>query len=260
MSELRHANRDTFDLDRPFGHFMSIDQTDENADPRNVRDSLWENYFSGTGLSSFDGLELDDMGGEKGDFGTSDLDSESVQALLGDIPGSRRKKKKESISGRITEEDFPDGPERTAFTLVRDRARACYHKISRVYDQVASLRWVFSASMDNEISLDLACSVLQARPDAIRVRVQVEFYERMITFDEKLPGFLHPVPFFIRSAGRFHDALYGEDAVTAIWEKPSILTTELLSVVPSDTLNKLSAKGIIAQQLDRWYILGRGFF
>jgi hypothetical protein len=260
MSDLYYGERESFDFDSDSSSFAVADYSDETTDHIGDRGNFWESYFSDDGLPGFDGLELDDLDESQGHSSTSGLDKELVQTLFGDLPQPHRKKKKDVISGRVTEEDYDEGPERMAFLLVRDRARACYHKVSRAYDQSTSLRWIFSASMDDEISLDLACSILEARPDAVRVRVQMEFFERMACFEEKLPGFLHPVPFFIKSAAQFHAPFYGEQVVTAIWEKPSIRTEELLEFAPVDTLHVLSEKGIIAQQLDRWYILGRGFF
>ncbi len=260
MSDLHYGERESFNLDSDSSSFATVDYADEATDNIGTRGDFWESYFSDDGLPGFDGLELDDMDEPKGHSGSSSLDKELVQTLFGDLPQPHRKKKKDTVSGRITEEDYDEGPERVAFKLVRDRARACYHKVSRAYDQQTSLRWIFAASMEDEISLDLACSILEARADAIRVRVQMEFFERMACFDEKLPGFLHPVPFFIKSAAQFHAPLHGEQVVQAIWERPSIETEELLQFASPEALRTLSDKGIISQQLDRWYILGRGFF
>lgn len=141
---------------------------------------------------------------------------------------------------------------------MRDRVRATFLKDVDWREREAGLNWVFCHTED-PISFELCAEALGARPVVIRKRLMYEFYRRWIVFPAPLPFMAVSLPEDLGSYVYYHCGDAGLSIAVATWYWPGISTSKLFEVCQGTEadLDRVEATGIIACNMDNWYVTGR---
>lgn len=158
---------------------------------------------------------------------------------------------------RVTEEDFPPGPQRKAFIFIRHFAHNLCAKKTEVADRAIAARWLFSVIDSNEVTFELCCRAVSARPDVVRLRLQYELWKRWIIFDKPIPRLVVPVPDILFDDIQQVSGIEGHHIAQIAWEWPGIKTnTLLLAAADCETLDQVPEAYYTAfASLDRLHIL-----
>lgn len=129
---------------------------------------------------------------------------------------------------KFDEEDFEEGTERDAFLIVKGFAERLFQPRS-IEDIESSIRWFFTFDAPGEVSFELCCRVLEARPEVFRLRCHYEFFLRDVMFTRPLPFTTVPVPLVISRELAYFPGELGKHLANCAWRQPGIEHPELLS-------------------------------
>jgi hypothetical protein len=176
---------------------------------------------------------------------------------------ARKRESKTRLKG-ITEEDFDEGPERSAFVLIKSYRNELFGSKEMPW---RAMEFFFTGQDDGGLNFDLACRVLNARTDVIRLRIQYEFFLRWWVAPVDFPFMPVDVPEDIDSECAYVCGLLGRDLAYAAWCQPGISSAALAQQVGSKldvvgpALERLDDKMLLCcQGEDNWYLTGRNPF
>ncbi|MDR9837057.1 MULTISPECIES: hypothetical protein [Herbaspirillum] len=257
------------------GHGSDVLSGDRAAGAATARVREW---IEGLGGSDFFGSlgAFDDGGGEHGsemesvddqEAGelTYDPDQERALAALEDLSNLGRKKtKREERLRALTEEDFETPQEKLCFRAIRENVLAI---IDTKKPQIAlkAAEWIFKKDI-SPINFDTICQVLTARPDVVRLRIQYELWRRAIAYSEPFPFAVTPLPEVIEGEIFMIGDSDAIQLAKCVWRQPGIRHADLMSTLGAsdkkidsytEILQRLSARYLFSQYLDRWYVTGK---
>lgn len=206
------------------------------------------------------GLSLGVLDDEEGDDSPLESLEEFGEAEEGHFPQPGRRRREKAVA-RVSAEDFEEGAERNAFMLVEAKADQLFGKRITPQGALDAIRFFFTVE-DNgqEITFNLCCDVLQARPSVLRLRMQYEWWLRGTVFTGPFPFSTVPLPQMI--AGAVH--MYGSDVGYAIaretWIQPGISKEELFQYLlhpdsPGVTSYKASELQHALEALEARYLM-----
>ncbi len=240
--------------------------------------SYLEQFNSGDifqGLGDFDFSADEDseaQGGELlGEQDTADypeMDLEKAVAALKSIPNlnASKRRTKSSTLRTFTEDDFEEGAERESFRCVKANVNALFDKKLKPENRVKAIEYIFGRSYaEHPMSFERCCLVLGSRKDVFRLRIHFEFWRQWIAFPFEFPFLIDPVPESIEGHIYISAGDEGYDLARAAWLQPGIRTADLIENASGgqgqksyvEALEILSAKYLMSQQNDCWYLTGR---
>jgi hypothetical protein len=174
---------------------------------------------------------------------------------------ARKREGKTKLKG-VSEEDFDEGPERSAFIVVKSYRNDLFSANDTARWQ--AMRFFFCSQDDGGLNFDLACRVLNARIDIIRLRIQYELFLRWWIAPVAFPFSCVEAPEDIDNECAYVCGILGRDLAYAAWCQPGASSTILAKSVnaPTDAviqaLEKLDDKMLLCcQGEDNWYLTGR---
>ena len=176
---------------------------------------------------------------------------------------ARKREGKARLKG-VTEEDFDEGPERDAFLVIKSYRNELFNTKLAPW---GAMQYFFAAGDDGGLTFDLACRVLNARKDVVRLRIQYELFLRWWVSPVEFPFVATEVPEDIDSECAYVAGLLGRDLAYAAWCQPGITADALAQAVGSShevvrkALERLDDKMLLCCQGDNnWYLTGRNPF
>lgn len=215
-----------------------------------------------------DGGDLD-LGLRQGDFSIAHHASQALgQAAQRHIPYVKAGRRPKAVSEKVNEDDFEEGAERNAFSMVMHFAHRLLHKRSTPDHQREGLKYFFSEETKDlqSISFQLCSNVLMIRPDIIRLRVQYEWWLRATVFTGPFDFDSVPMPKILEGEILYHGGNLGHALAREVWVQPGISTEELFAYV-GQAQNTSTAKMVqavdslcehyILSKSSGWYLTGR---
>lgn len=205
--------------------------SDDDSRDQGASDRSLEDFYNSSGLSAADiEFSLVDVDDEEDCGSTPWANPEFAEAALSGLSDPRKRGGKVPAQPltKVTEEDFPPGPQRQAFVVLRHFAHQLCTKKTEPLDRILAARWLFSSIDKREISFDLCCRLLTARADVVRLRLQFELWNRWIIFAEPIPRVVVPVPDILFDEIQQVAGLAGHSVAQSAWERPGIPLNELL--------------------------------
>jgi len=230
-------------------------------------DDLDDSDAGGSGILEGGGL-VDLLGGQEGGRGALGDLEEFVRAAQSHLPKSRRKRSEKTL-GRVTADDFEEGPPRTAFRVVEAYSRLLLNGTPRTADVIRAIEFFFNLHDEggHEVTFLKCCAVLQVRPSVFRLRIQYEWWLRGTIFKGPFPGVSVPVPDIIAGQILFYGGEGGAALAREAWVQPGIHESELIAVVGdldgvdeatlTASLHALEEQVVMSRHGNRWYVTGR---
>lgn len=228
---------DLYLFDDPF------DSSDDDPCDQGTSQRDLEEFYNSSSLQSADiEFSLVDADDEEDIGSTPWTDPEFAKAALRGLSDPRKKGGKITppTLTKVTEEDFPPGPQRQSFIVLRHFAHQLCTKKTEPLDRILAARWLYSSMDKREISFDLCCKLLTSRADVIRLRLMFELWNRWIIFSEPIPRVVVPVPDILFDEIQQVAGIAGHAIAQAAWEWPGIpLQNLILDASGRDTLDKV---------------------
>lgn len=212
------------------------------------------------------GLDLD-MGFYEGDLEGSHSAVGSFNQTAQSYLSNTKKRRRPKALAKITEDDFEEGAEQSAYLVIMHFANRLLDKNAKEKHFVEALEWFFTSKDVGDLTFELCCEVLQARPDVIRLRIQYEWWQNAVSFTGPFSFDTCGAPSLMRGEILFHAGQLGFALAREIWVQPGISTKELLFEVgmlePNydeaemiKALETLQERYIISKNLG-WFFTGR---
>lgn len=239
------------------------------------QDSIWESIMA---------LELDSDGQDEPlEALDSDLDMSSLPkgdeaaalAALQSVAklGRRRSSKKEEYVRNLTAEDFEDGSERLAFMIIKANVDELFNPKVKPVQFIEAAKWVFGRNSD-AFNFEEACRTLSVRADVVRLRIQFQFWRLWKVCPVEFPFMVARVPEILEGEIYIVADEEGYDIARTAWLQPGIKTQALIEEASGGralfanpdcpvfakyrkALEMLSARYIMSQQGDYWWLTGR---
>ena len=208
-----------------------------------------------------------DVGDDQVSYGgASNAARQFDQAAQSYIPHIKKRRGPKTLA-KVTVEDFDEGPEQSAFQVIMHHAHKLLDKNRTPKSFKEALHWFFTGTDDGDLTFDLCCDVLAARPDVIRLRIQYEWFKRGTSFTGPFDFLTVGAPRIMEGEILFHGGKLGFALAREIWVQPGISTVELLREVsllePTATLESMKAALEALQERHilslntGWYFTGR---
>jgi hypothetical protein len=212
------------------------------------------------------GLSLGDLGSEDDQSVSRNFDQESHHAQKSDFPQLARRRRPKAL-GRLTEEDFEPGAQRSAFSLIDHYAHILFKSKPKPQNIAAAIAFFFTGTDDGGITFKSCCEVLRAREDVLRLRIQYEWWLRGTIFTGPFPFMAVPVPRDIAGEVAYYAGKAGYALAREAFIQPGIEQSELLEVVKKEeratlreltkALDSLEDQFLMSSQAGRWWTTGR---
>lgn len=212
------------------------------------------------------GLSLGDLGSEDDQSVSRNFDQEPHHAQKSDFPKLARRRRPKAV-GRLTDEDFEPGAQRSAFSLIDHYAHILFKPKPKPQDIATAIAFFFTGTDDGGITFKSCCDVLRAREDVLRLRIQYEWWLRGTIFTGPFPFMAVPVPRDIAGEVVYYAGNAGYALAREAFVQPGIEQSELLEVVskaersnPSQlrtALDHLEELFLMSSQGGRWWTTGR---
>lgn len=261
----------------------AMDGEDAQQTTRTVRawlesasqDRIWESIMA---------LELDSDGQDEPlEALDSDLDMSSLPkgdeaaalAALQSVAklGRRRSSKKEEYVRNLTAEDFEDGSERLAFMIIKANVDELFNSKVKPSQFIEAAKWIFGRNTE-AFNFEEACRTLSVRADVVRLRIQFQFWRLWKVCPVEFPFMVARVPEILEGEIYILADEEGYDIARTAWLQPGIKTQALIDeasggralfanpdcpvfVKYRKALEMLSARYIMSQQGDYWWLTGR---
>jgi hypothetical protein len=178
------------------------------------------------------------------------------QAAQRHLSNAKTRRRPQALD-KITEEDFTEGAERSAFLVVMHYAHGLFNA-KKPKEFRESLGFFFSIVDNGDLTFPLCCDVLRARPDVVRLRIQYEWWLRGTIFTGPFPFSSVGCPRLIEGEVMYHAGRLGYALTREAWVQPGISTEELLSVVAGIEADATSVKMLAAlETLQNHFILSK---
>lgn len=153
--------------------------------------------------------------------------------------------------------------------IVKGFAQRLFQPLS-MDDIDAAIRWFFTFDSPGDLTFDLCCRVLEARPEVFRLRCHYEFFLRDVMFARPLPFATVPVPTIILRELAYFPGELGKFLASCAWRQPGVEHAELLtlartafgredesfSLEVNQALDYMESKYYMSHQ-HGWYTTGR---
>jgi hypothetical protein len=212
------------------------------------------------------GLSLGDLGSEDHQSVSFNPDQEPHHAQKSDFPQLARRRRPKAV-GRLTEEDFEPGAQRSAFSLIDHYTHILFKSKPKPQDIAAAIAFFFTVTDDGGITFKSCCDVLRAREDVLRLRIQYEWWLRGTFFTGPFPFMAVPMPRDIAGEVVYYTGKAGYALAREAFIQPGIEQDELLDVVRhqeraslrelSTALEHLEDRFLMSSQVGRWWTTGR---
>jgi len=161
-------------------------------------------------------------------------------------------------------EDFEEGPQRDAFTIIRDHKFTLFGSLSASARVWKSIHWFFAGDDDGRTpTFDLCCAALDVRADVLRLRLHYEFFLRWWIAPKPFPFMTVPVPSLIAAEIAYICPELGRDLAFLAWTRPGIHTQTLIDELGQEAkvrrdLARLDERLMLCEQGEgHWYLTGR---
>lgn len=180
-----------------------------------------------------------------------------------------RKREGRQALKKITVDDFDTREERVSFLAVEKHKTDLFGHKSSLEKRKTAIEWFFCHADDDGLTFPACCSLLDSRPDVLRLRIHYEFWLRWMIFAEEFPFMTVPVPEIIRGEVMYNAGINGVEVAQEAWMQPGLTTETLLmrsagvssyNQVPSDykkALDILESNYSMSVQHEAWYLTGR---
>ena len=252
------GDSDSIDSDPGDSTLASLGLGDFFEDPDSGRDSDFGDSFS-VGL----------LGLQEDYERSPSFDSEFSDAAQGIISNARKRRQARALEN-FGVEDFDTDNEKQAFLIVKMHTDNLFDEGARAGLREDALLFFFTdhgAMPTDDITFELCCSVLQARADVIRLRLQYEWWLRGTLFTGSFPFDNVALPDLIQGEILLESSILGMYLASEIWAHPSITSDELTRIASlhyksdqrdvNENLEKLATANLISLTSNRWYVTGR---
>lgn len=223
---------------------LNIDQSLPSIDEDALLNDLMSDWFSGGGL--------DILPMEEGGEAPPDVPEQYQQRVTSRVE-----------TASIDEQDYKEGPQRYAFELIKDNCRDAYVKSVKDKDRYQAIEWMFIPN-HTDISFDICCQALGARPNLIRIRLMYQFFRGWLVFPAPLPFTSQGLPEVICGEILYNEGENGLLLAKRIWSWPSITIARIEEFAKERKikdwvaiLDRMDEKGMIANRTGNLYFTGR---
>ena len=230
---------------------------------------FFENIDSGYDGSAGDDFSVGLLGLQEDLERTRSFDSQFSDAAQGIISNARKRRQARTVEN-FGVEDFDTDNEKQAFLIVKMHADNLFDDIAKPGLREDALLFFFSDEsplIGDAITFELCCSVLQARSDVIRLRLQYEWWLRGTIFTGSFPFDSVALPDLIQGEILSESSILGMYLATEIWAHPSITSDELAAIAKQhyranpqevkENLEVLATANLISLATNKWYVTGR---
>lgn len=230
---------------------------------------IFEDTDSGNDSTFGDNFSLGLLGLEEDLERSHGFDSQFSDAAQGIISNARKRRQARTLEN-FGVEDFDTDNEKQAFLIVKMHTDNLFDDGARVGLREDALLFFFSdhgSIPTDDITFELCCSVLQARTDVIRLRLQYEWWLRGTLFTGSFPFDSVALPELIQGEVLMESSILGMYLASEIWAHPSITSDDLVQIASqhyhanqhdvNENLEKLATANLISLTSNRWYVTGR---
>lgn len=230
---------------------------------------FFENIDSGYDGSAGDDFSVGLLGLQEDLERTRSFDSQFSDAAQGIISNARKRRQARTVEN-FGVEDFDTDNEKQAFLIVKMHADNLFDDTAKPGLREDALLFFFSDEsplIGDAITFELCCSVLQARSDVIRLRLQYEWWLRGTIFTGSFPFDSVALPDLIQGEILSESSILGMYLATEIWAHPSITSDELAAIAKQhyranpqevkENLEVLATANLISLATNKWYVTGR---
>lgn len=166
----------------------------------------------------------------------------------------------------VTPDDFPEGAQRNAFLVIMHFANKLLAETSPVANVLEGVKFFFQDPDEEDgLSFDLCSSVLGARADVLRLRIQYEWWLRGTTFTGPFDFASTSLPGMLRGEVLFRGNMIGCNIAEEVWQQPGISTDELCEVMAASGMSTAAVvhaleelqEAYLLSKSSGWYFTGR---